>query len=133
MPTGLSPPFVPLISIEVFSFCSSMPTAKAFSQVLTFPDDVPVYELPRLTLRKLISNYAEQSKELFHSFREHGVALLDMQGSHEGESFLNEAEKMFEITRDVTVRTHSRSRTTVRPPSPISAKQTTLENLSGIN
>ncbi|KAH8759692.1 hypothetical protein BGZ57DRAFT_612975 [Hyaloscypha finlandica] len=80
-----------------------MPTAKAFSQVPPFPDDVPVYELPRLSLRKLISNEAEQSKELFKSFREHGFALLDMQGCHEGESLLKEAEKMFEITRDVTI------------------------------
>jgi hypothetical protein len=80
-----------------------MPTAKAFSQVPPFPDDVPVYELPRLSLRKLISNDSEQSKELFKSFREHGFALLDMQGCHEGESLLKEAEKMFEITRDVTI------------------------------
>lgn len=80
-----------------------MPTAEAFSAVPPFPDDVPVYELPRLTLSKLVSNDAEQSKELFQSFREHGFALLDMQGCEEGESLLEEAERMFEITRDVTL------------------------------
>jgi hypothetical protein len=32
-----------------------------------------------------------------------GFALLDMQGCEEGESLLEEAERMFEITRDVTL------------------------------
>jgi hypothetical protein len=50
-----------------------MPTAQAFSAVPPFPDNVPVYELPRLTLSNLVSNDAEQSKELFQSFREHWV------------------------------------------------------------
>jgi hypothetical protein len=80
-----------------------MPTARAFAAVPPFPDDVPVYELPRLSLSKLISNEAEQSRALFDTFRTHGFALLDMQGCAQGEALLEEAEKMFEITREVTI------------------------------
>jgi hypothetical protein len=80
-----------------------MSTAKAFEAVPPFPDDVPVYELPRLLLSKLISNDPEQSRELFESFRTHGFALLDMQGCAEGEALLEEAEKMFDVTREVTL------------------------------
>lgn len=87
----------------IFIIKATMPTAKAFEAVPPFPDDVPVYELPRLSLSKLISDDPEQSRELFDSFRTHGFALLDMQGCVEGEALLAEAEKMFEITRQVTV------------------------------
>ena len=80
-----------------------MPTARAFAAVPPFPEDVPVYELPRLSLKKLIVNEPEQSNELFETFRTHGFCLLDMQGCAEGESLLEEAEKMFDVTRDVTL------------------------------
>lgn len=80
-----------------------MPTEKAFAAIPPFPDDVPTYELPRLLLSKLISDDAEQSKELFDSFTTHGFALLDMRGCAEGEALLEQAEKMFDITRQVTL------------------------------
>ena len=80
-----------------------MPTAKAFEAVPPFPDDIPIYELPRFSLSKLISNDPEQSRELFEGFRSHGFALLDLQGCAEGEALLEEAEKMFEVTREVTI------------------------------
>ncbi len=44
-----------------------------------------------------------QSNKLFETFREHGFALLDMQGCEYGKNLLQEAERMFEITRDVTI------------------------------
>jgi isopenicillin N synthase-like dioxygenase len=80
-----------------------MPTAAAFASVPPFPEDVPVYELPRLSLAKLISNDAAQSKELFETFRIHGFALLDMNTCPEGEALLKEAEDMFDVTRQVTI------------------------------
>lgn len=80
-----------------------MVTAKAFEAVAPFPDDIPVYELPRLMLSKLISNDPAQSQLMFDSFQEHGFALLDMQDCPEGQSLLKEVERMFEISRDVTV------------------------------
>lgn len=80
-----------------------MPTTKAFEAVAPFPEDVSVYELPRLLLSKLLSNDPEQSRELFASFQAHGFALLDLQGCAEGDDLLQEAEKMFEVTREVTV------------------------------
>lgn len=80
-----------------------MPTAKAFEAVAPFPEDVPVYKLPCFSLSKLISNDQEQSHELFESFREHGFALLNMQDCAKGEVLLKEAEKMFEVIREVTL------------------------------
>jgi len=80
-----------------------MPTVRAFDAVPPFPDDVPVYELPRLSLRKLMADDSLQSSALFETFRTHGFALLDLQGCAEGETLLEEAEKMFDITREVTL------------------------------
>ncbi|CAD6587020.1 MAG: hypothetical protein ASARMPRED_002975 [Alectoria sarmentosa] len=80
-----------------------MPTTKAFEAVAPFPEEVSVYKLPRLLLSKLLSDDPEQSRELFASFRAHGFALLDMQGCAKGDDLLQEAEKMFEVTREVTV------------------------------
>jgi hypothetical protein len=80
-----------------------MPTARAFAAVPPFPSDVPVYELPKLSLKKLLSNNEEESSALFQSFREHGFMLLDLQGCAEGEEVLEEAEKMFEVTEAVTL------------------------------
>lgn len=80
-----------------------MPTVRAFSAVPPFPDDVPVYDLPRLSLSKLIDDDSLQSNALFETFQSHGFALLDMQGCPEGETLLEKAEKMFDITREVTL------------------------------
>ena len=80
-----------------------MPTAKAFAAVAPFPDDVPVFELPKFSLAKLISNDTKQSSEMFQAFREHGFALLNMADCSEGQSLLHEAERMFDVTKDVTV------------------------------
>jgi len=80
-----------------------MPTAAAFASVPPFPSDIPVYELPKLSLNSLINDDSTESAKLFQTFREHGFALLDMQGCAEGELLLKEAERMFEITKDVTL------------------------------
>lgn len=80
-----------------------MPTARAFAAVPAFPDDVPVYELPRISLAKLNGDDVEESKALFESFREEGFALLDLTGCPEGLQLLEEAEEMFRITEDVTL------------------------------
>ncbi len=80
-----------------------MPTAKAFEAVAPFPDDVPTFKLPRLMLGKLLSNDAAQSQRLFDTFQEYGFALLDMTDCAEGHSLLEQAEKMFDVTREVTI------------------------------
>jgi hypothetical protein len=80
-----------------------MPTAKAFAAVPAFPDDIPVYVLPKVSLNKLNANDEEESKALFETFREHGFALLDLQGCEQGEKLLEEAEHMFKVTEDVTI------------------------------
>lgn len=80
-----------------------MPTAKAFAAVPPFPSDIPVFELPKLSYKKLSSNDAAESLTLFNTFRSHGFALLDLRGCPDGELLLQEAERMFEITEDVTI------------------------------
>ena len=96
-----------------------MRTAEAFASVPAFPDNVPVYELPRLSLAKLISNDAAQSKELFETFRAHGFALLDMNTYPEGKTLLKEAEAMFEVTRQVTTNLPVEEKTKYVPTHPI--------------
>ena len=46
-----------------------MPTAKAFASVPAFPADVPVYELPKLSFKKLNEDDKEESDALFQTFR----------------------------------------------------------------
>lgn len=113
-----------------------MPTAAAFALVPAFPKDVQVYELPRLSLAKLISNDAAQSKELFETFRTHGFALLDMNTCTEGKILLKEAENMFEVTRQVTIGLSVEEKMKYVPPppvaSPATAKVTSIFGYSSI-
>ena len=78
-----------------------MPTAKAFSSIPPFPDDVPIVHLPRLSLAKLMANDRHESEELFRGCRTDGFLQLDMRTTPEGEALLAEAEILFEINREV--------------------------------
>ena len=78
-----------------------MPTAKYFSSIPPFPDDLPTLGLPRLSLAKLIANDRRESEELFRGCRTDGFLQLDMNGSPEGDELLAEAETLMEINREV--------------------------------
>ena len=78
-----------------------MPTKKYFSTCPAFPDDVPTAQLPSISLAKLASQDEDESRQLFHACTALGFFLLDFQGTPEGEAFVEEAEKIFELNEEV--------------------------------
>lgn len=78
-----------------------MPSEKSFGKCPAFPDDVPVARLPRISLAKLVSQDEDESRELFHACNAVGFFLLDFQGTSEGEAFIQEAEKIFELNEEI--------------------------------
>ncbi|KAF7938330.1 hypothetical protein BELL_0283g00010 [Botrytis elliptica] len=75
-----------------------MPTEEIFAQSPPFPNDVPTAEIPIISYKALQSNSSSESERLFDSCREHGVFLLNLRGSEEGEALLKDAESMFKIS-----------------------------------
>jgi isopenicillin N synthase-like dioxygenase len=78
-----------------------MPTKEYFDRYPTFPSNVPVAELPRLSFAKLQNHDRKESDALFDACRAMGFFLLDFQGCSEGEAFLREAERMFDLNEEV--------------------------------
>ena len=74
-----------------------MPTEKYFGKYPAFPDNVPVAQLPTISLAKLISQDEHESRELFHACNATGFFLLDFRGTQEGEVFIDETETVFEL------------------------------------
>ncbi|TEY40414.1 hypothetical protein BOTCAL_0432g00070 [Botryotinia calthae] len=62
-----------------------MPTEETFAQSPPFPNDVPIAEIPVISYKALQSNSSSESEKLFDSCRVHGVSLLNLRGSEEGE------------------------------------------------
>ena len=77
-----------------------MPTPKCFAGVPAFPDDVPVAELQRLELSKLLSGDKAESEALFEACTGFGFFLLDLRGCEEGEILLKETEAAFDISQE---------------------------------
>lgn len=78
-----------------------MPRASHFNQHPPFPEDVVSADLPRLSLTKLLQNDALESEQLFRACRETGFFLLDLTGSGAGENMLDDAEKVFDLSRTI--------------------------------
>lgn len=78
-----------------------MPTQAYFDKYPSFPSDVPVAQLPRLSFAKLLAHEESESEALFEACRAMGFFLLDFQGCPEGEAFLKKAETMFDINEEV--------------------------------
>ncbi|CZR59440.1 related to gibberellin 20-oxidase [Phialocephala subalpina] len=78
-----------------------MPTKAYFDKYPPFPDDIPVAQLTRIHLSKLLANEKTESDAFFSASRKLGFFLLDFEGSEEGEAFLKNAEIMFDINKEV--------------------------------
>ena len=78
-----------------------MPTTSHFSRYSPFPDDVVVADLPRLSLSKLLKNETLESEQLYRSCREIGLFLLDLKGSHVGDTLLGDAENVFRLGEEI--------------------------------
>lgn len=78
-----------------------MPTASYFSRYPAFPDNVPIANLPRVSLGKLMANDEAESEQLFQACRESGFFLVDLRGPREGEMMLKDAEVAFDLSEKI--------------------------------
>lgn len=79
------------------SVTKNMPTAKYFDACPPFPADAPVAPFAKVSLERLKSKDAEETRRLFHACREWGFFLLDLRGSQQGDELLQSAEKMHDL------------------------------------
>ena len=78
-----------------------MPTQAYFDNYPSFPGDVSVVKLPRLSFAKLLAHEEGESDALFDACRAIGFFFLDFGCCPEGEAFLKKAETMFDINEEV--------------------------------
>lgn len=76
-----------------------MPTAEYFAQIPSFPDDVPIANIPRISLSKLQAKDVAASQSLFEAATDTGFFLLDLNGSPTGDHLLKETETAFETSK----------------------------------
>jgi hypothetical protein len=80
------------------SDANTMPTSRYIDQCPEFPSDVPIANIPRLSFRELEVGSVEEVKKLFQACTDFGFFLLDLKGVDQGETLLNEAETLFDLT-----------------------------------
>ncbi|KAF8847922.1 Clavaminate synthase-like protein [Acephala macrosclerotiorum] len=78
-----------------------MPTKSYFDKFPPFPNDIAAAQLPRIHLSKLLANDKTESNALFEASRKLGLFLLDFEDCEEGETFLKNAETMFDINKEM--------------------------------
>jgi hypothetical protein len=57
--------------------------------------------LSKISLAKLLSGDQAESEAVFRASKAHGFFLLDLQNSAEGEELLEQAEKIFGVSKDL--------------------------------
>ncbi|KAJ6111728.1 hypothetical protein N7523_007789 [Penicillium sp. IBT 18751x] len=77
-----------------------MPTTKYFDQHSPFPSDVPIVPLPKVSLEGLQNGNREVSRHLFQACQEWGFFSLDLRSSQRGNELLEDAGRMFDLTRE---------------------------------
>lgn len=87
--------------LPLFKTSPNMPTAKYFSRYPAFPKDLPVMDLPRISLARLATDDDAESAQLFRACKETGFFLLDLRGTGEGEIMLKDAEATFDLSEKV--------------------------------
>lgn len=78
-----------------------MPTAKYFTIYSPFPNEVPVGDLPWVSLGKLLANNDTESEQLFQACREIRFFLVNLRGPREGETMLKDAEATFDLSEKI--------------------------------
>lgn len=72
-----------------------------FEGLPPFPTDVPIAPLLRLSLDKLLSRDAEELKRFFSSCEDLGFFYLDLTTCSEGQSLLDDADKLFRVGEEL--------------------------------
>ena len=73
----------------------------SFSDIPPFPDDVPTAPLLRISLQKLLENGPGESERLFMACKQLGFFYLDLRGTPEGESIIQDADQILSVGSDV--------------------------------
>jgi hypothetical protein len=77
-----------------------MTWAKIFSNQPPFPDNVPTYNLPRVSYQRLLAGDLTESDRILQGCKDTGFFLLDFAGSPQGERFLKDAEGVLKLTEE---------------------------------
>ncbi|KAF2787490.1 oxidoreductase [Melanomma pulvis-pyrius CBS 109.77] len=78
-----------------------MASATKFSHYPPFPKDVPSAALSKVSLAKLFTNDVDEAKAMFESCRSIGFFLLDLSGHEIGEAFVQDIDRVLDITKDI--------------------------------
>lgn len=76
-------------------------TVDCFPGLPPFPDDVPIADLPHISLTKIQARDDTEVDRLFQACKDWGFFLLDLRDNVDGSSLLNLANQFFEIGKNV--------------------------------
>lgn len=74
-----------------------MPTPEIFDAQPPFPGNLPVYNLPAISHRKLLSNDLSESHRLFQACKQVGFFQLDLRETTNGECFVQDAKGILDL------------------------------------
>lgn len=72
-----------------------------FDACPAFPQDVPIADLPKISLHKLTAGDQAEASRVFHACRAKGFFFLDLQNDPAGDKLQQDFEKLFAITKGV--------------------------------
>ena len=72
---------------------------KSTKELPAFPEDLPIADIPRLSLAKLLAHDANESITLYNSCKEYGFFLLDLSDAAEGRAVLVDVDNAFSASR----------------------------------
>ena len=78
-----------------------MPTQALFDKHPLFPKDIGAAQLQQISYAKLLANDKTEAKALLSACQQWGFFLLDFRGCPEGEAYIQQAAKLFEINEEV--------------------------------
>ena len=77
-----------------------MASAELFKGLPSFPEDVPIAAISRISLSKLVSGNESEAKALLDACRNVGFFLLDLAGDLNGEKMIREVDAMFKVVQN---------------------------------
>ncbi|KAI9812323.1 MAG: hypothetical protein M1827_004772 [Pycnora praestabilis] len=76
-------------------------TSEAYANIPSFPDDVLTAPLLRLSLQKLLNADQDESDRLFSASKDIGFFYLDLRGTPDGDSILEDANRLFGVGEEL--------------------------------
>lgn len=75
-------------------------TARIFEGLPPFPDDVPTFNLPILSLKLLEAEDEVESERLFQSSKVFGCFQIDLRGTKLGDTILRQVDELYIVGED---------------------------------